>query len=108
MAVAATRHRLKTGHLPDALDDLVPEELPFPPRDPFTTSQPLRLRKMDQGIVVWWVGQDGEDDGGPSTKTYADFGTDGNDDLGLWVGPDDFGRPPERSTPQPADGAGPA
>ena len=108
VAVAATRHRLKTGHLPDALDDLVPEELPFPPRDPFTTSQPLRLRKMDQGIVVWWVGQDGEDDGGPSTKTYADFGTDGNDDLGLWVGPDDFGRPPERSTPQPADGAGPA
>ena len=99
---------MKTGHLPDSLDDLVPEELPFPPRDPFTTSQALRLRKMDQGIVVWWVGQDGEDDGGPSTKTGADFGTDGNDDLGLWVGPDDFGRPPERSAPQPAHGDGPA
>ena len=98
VVVAATRHRLKTGHLPDSLDDLVPEELPFPPRDPFTTSQPLQLKKVDEGIVVWWVGWDGEDDGGPSTKTGADFGmdgTDGNDDLGLWVGPDDFGRPPE-------------
>ena len=93
VAVAATRHRLKTGHLPDSLDDLVPEELPFPPRDPFTTSQPLQLKKVDEGIVVWWVGWDGEDDGGPSTKTGAGFGT--NDDLGLWVGPDDFGRPPE-------------
>ncbi|RLS82062.1 MAG: hypothetical protein DWI05_04165 [Planctomycetota bacterium] len=98
VVVAATRHRLKTGHLPDSLDDLVPEELPFPPRDPFTTSQPLQLKKVDEGIVVWWVGWDGEDDGGPSTKTGADFGmdgTDGNDDLGLWVGPDDFGHPPE-------------
>ncbi|MEN9665576.1 MAG: hypothetical protein RLZZ326_1939 [Planctomycetota bacterium] len=101
VAVAATRHRLKTGHLPDSLDDLVPEELPFPPRDPFTTSQPLRLKKVDEGIVVWWVGWDGEDDGGPSMKTGDDFGmdgtdgTDGNDDLGLWVGPDDFGRPSE-------------
>lgn len=98
VAVAATRHRLKTGHLPDSLDDLVPEELPFPPRDPFITSQPLQLKKVDEGIVVWWVGWDSEDDGGPSTKTGADFGmdgTDGNDDLGLWVGPDDFGRPPE-------------
>jgi len=79
--VAATRLRLETGGLPAALDDLVPGTLPAVPRDPFTVDQPLLMRRGDDGLCVYSVGPDGEDDGGPAAPGAAK--AEGNDDVGL-------------------------
>jgi hypothetical protein len=81
--VAATRQRLASGQLPDALDR---EWLAAMPADPYTGTtltdrQPLRSRSADGALVVWSVGPDGEDDGGP-VPAGADA-VEGNDDIGL-------------------------
>jgi hypothetical protein len=81
VAVAATRHRIETGSLPESLDDLVPSYLPLDPADPFADAAPLRLKKSDDSLVIYSVGPDGEDDGGPlppGTEPAA-----ANDDVGL-------------------------
>ena len=81
VAVAATRHRIEKGSLPESLDDIVPAFLPFSPADPFADNAPLRLTQTDSGLVIYSVGPDGENDGGPvapGTEPAA-----GNDDVGL-------------------------
>ncbi|MDA1038768.1 MAG: hypothetical protein O3A37_00555 [Planctomycetota bacterium] len=81
VAVAATRHRIAKGSLPESLDDIGPEFLPLEPADPFAANAPLRLKQTDTGLVIYSVGPDGEDDGGPAAP-----GTEpaaGNDDVGL-------------------------
>jgi hypothetical protein len=81
VAVAATRLRIEKGSLPESLDDLVPAFLPFSPADPFADNAPLRLTQTDSGLVIYSVGPDGENDGGPvapGTEPAA-----GNDDVGL-------------------------
>jgi hypothetical protein len=79
--VAATRARLTGGSLPDAIEALVPENLPAVPRDPFTDGKPLLAKRADDKWIVWSVGPDGEDDGGPP-PAGADA-EPGNDDVGL-------------------------
>lgn len=84
--VAATRQRLAGGHLPDTLEAIDREWLPAMPTDPYTGTtltdrQPLRSRSADGEFVVWSVGPDGEDDGGP-VPAGADA-VEGNDDIGL-------------------------
>ena len=76
--VAATRARLAGTSLAESL---VPEAVPALPGDPFTTDQPLLTKRTLDGWVVYSVGPDGEDDGGPPAAS-ADR-TDGNDDEGL-------------------------
>lgn len=76
--VAATRARLAGTSLADSL---VPEALPALPDDPFTTDKPLLANRADDGWVVFSVGPDGEDDGGPQPPE-ADS-VEGNDDVGL-------------------------
>lgn len=49
--------------------------------DPFTTDQPLLAKRTDDGWVVYSVGPDGEDDGGP-LPPEADS-VEGHDDIGL-------------------------
>ena len=79
--VAATKHRLETGSLSESLDILVPARLPTLPLDPFTTGSSLRMKLTPEELVVWSVGPDGEDDGGPEPSGAArDFR---NDDVGL-------------------------
>ena len=51
------------------------------PRDPFTTDAPLLLKVTPEDLLVWSVGPDGEDDGGPQ-KDGEDHDTS-NDDIGL-------------------------
>jgi hypothetical protein len=88
--IAATKRRLAGGGLPESLDDLVPDQLSAVPRDPYTDNkQPLRSKLADGGIVVWGVGLNSEDDGGP-TGHDSDSGEarDYNDDSGLWLVPD--------------------
>jgi hypothetical protein len=62
-ALAAELYRLAKGHWPERLDDLVPDYLPAVPTDPFD-GRPLRLRRTEDGLIVYSVGPDGEDNGG--------------------------------------------
>ena len=80
-AVAATRMRLKTGSLPENLARLVPGAFPAPPLDLFTSGQPLQYRLTDNALLIYSVGPNGVDDGGPSGPE-AD-GPSSNDDIGL-------------------------
>jgi hypothetical protein len=79
--LAATRERLATGAIPESIDALVPARLPSVPRDPFTTDAPLHLKATPEELLIWSVGPDGEDDGGPQPPD-AEPDT-GNDDIGL-------------------------
>lgn len=91
--VAATRQRLAGGSLPEALERLVPARLPAVPTDPFTDDAPLRFKPVEGGFVVWSIGPDGEDDGGPPSRDPS--ATDaGNDDIGLWLVPDGIAEAP--------------
>ncbi|MFM7138418.1 MAG: hypothetical protein ACKO1M_15355, partial [Planctomycetota bacterium] len=76
--VAATRARLAGKPLTDSL---VPEAVPALPGDPFTADKLLVAKRTDEGWVVYSVGPDGEDDGGPEAPG-ADM-IEGNDDVGL-------------------------
>ena len=79
--LAATRQRLAGGSPPESIDALVPARLPAVPRDPFTKGDPLRMRIDGDETVVWSIGPDGEDDGGPLRDGEArDLD---NDDVGL-------------------------
>jgi hypothetical protein len=62
-ALAAERYRLAKGRWPERLEDLVPDYLPAVPADPFD-GRPLRLRRTDDGLMVYSIGPDGEDNGG--------------------------------------------
>jgi hypothetical protein len=78
VVVAATRGRLEGRPLANSLG---PDgQLPLPP-DPFTRGKPLQARLVDGGWLVYSVGPDGEDDGGPAAEgTESEVG---NDDVGL-------------------------
>lgn len=83
IAVAATRHRLETGSEPKSVAALVPRFLPAPPRDPFTVNEPLILKENADAWLVYSVGPNGKNDGGP-VKPGAEEPS-GNDDVGLWL-----------------------
>ena len=100
--LAATRYRLATGALPQALETLVPDYLPTLPTDVFgrkkkknADSTPgsaapadpdgpqtaLKLKQLEGVWTVYSVGPSGNDDGGPPPEgTEPDLG---NDDIGL-------------------------
>ena len=79
--VAATKQRLETGDVPETLDQLAAQLVPPAARDPFTADQPLVMKRTDDALLVYSIGPDGEDDGGPVAPS-ADK-VEGNDDLGL-------------------------
>jgi hypothetical protein len=62
-AIAVERHRQATGHLPQALAELIPVYLPAVPVDPFTGG-PMRYRQSGEGYTLYSVGRDRSDDGG--------------------------------------------
>lgn len=73
--VAATRARLVGTSLAESL---VPDALPA---DRFTADKSLLSKQTDDGWVVYSVGPDGEDDGGPQPE--GPEAVEGNDDVGL-------------------------
>jgi hypothetical protein len=79
--VAATKQRLETGAVPETFDELAAQLVPPASRDPFTADQPLVMTRTDDTLLVYSVGPDGEDDGGP-VAPGADK-VEGNDDIGL-------------------------
>jgi hypothetical protein len=79
--VAATKERLETGTVPETFDELAAQLVPPASRDPFTADQPLVMKRTDDALLVYSIGPDGEDDGGP-VALGADK-VEGNDDVGL-------------------------
>ena len=69
-AVAVERYRLANGHWPDRLDDLVPAYLSKIAIDPFD-GQPLRFRRLKDGVIIYTVGEDQKDDGGQRIRIKA-------------------------------------
>lgn len=62
--VAVYRYALRHNKLPENLDELVPEELPFVPTDPID-GRPMRTRRLgEEELIVYSIGQDLTDDGG--------------------------------------------
>jgi hypothetical protein len=61
--VAVERYRLAQHRWPEALTDLVPVYLAAVPTDPYDGA-PVRFRRFTEGVVVYSVGEDSQDDGG--------------------------------------------
>jgi hypothetical protein len=76
--IAAERHRLATGRWPESLASLAPAFIEAVPTDPYT-GEPLRYRRIDDGILIYAVGADLVDNGGTLAalpKDIDDAGTD--------------------------------
>jgi len=76
VGLALERYRLATGRWPKELTELVPDYLPAVPTDPFD-GRPMRYRPLSDGVIVYSVGPDGQDDGGAlNRKNVVVPGTD--------------------------------
>ncbi len=82
--LAAQRFRLACGCLPDTLGPLVPDYLAAIPPDPFDGA-PLRYQRLEQGFMVYSVGEDGRDDGGKREPPRGNRKPDESFDLVLQV-----------------------
>jgi hypothetical protein len=63
VALAAERYRREKKTWPDSIDKLCPKYLAVVPIDSFD-GQPLRYRRLEDGVMVYAIGNDGVDDGG--------------------------------------------
>lgn len=63
VALAAKRHQLAHGSLPESLEKMVPEFLEAVPRDLFD-GEPLRYRRTEHGALIYSVGKDLKDNSG--------------------------------------------
>jgi hypothetical protein len=74
--LAAERYRRQHGRWPDSLDDLKGDYLREVPLDPYD-GKPLRYRKDGEGVIIYAIWKDHQDDGGDraTLNTYKD-GTD--------------------------------
>jgi hypothetical protein len=65
--LALERYRINTGQWAPSLANLVPQYLPGEQLDPFDGAV-LRYRRLEDGVVIHSVGQDGKDHGGQLTR----------------------------------------
>jgi hypothetical protein len=79
-AVAVERYRLAHGRWPERLQDLVPTYLSKIPVDP---CQPLRYRRLKDGVIIYTVCEEQQDNGGQRVRIKA---RDPDRDVGfqLW------------------------
>jgi ABC-type transport system involved in multi-copper enzyme maturation permease subunit len=63
VTTAVERYRRAHGRWPDTLQSLLPQFLARVPKDPYD-GQPLRYRIVSDGVVLYSIGPDGQDDGG--------------------------------------------
>ncbi len=73
--LAVERYRQAHGHWPRSLSDLVPDYLAKVPIDPYDAA-PLRFRSFVDGVVVYSVGADREDNGGKFDRNPQAKGSD--------------------------------
>jgi hypothetical protein len=96
VGLAAERYRLKHGAWPVAPTELVPAFLPSPlPADPFD-GQPLRFKRLPDGVVIYSVGADRVDDRG-QVRAVGTSQAATDDGVRLWD-------PAARRQPPPAGG----
>jgi hypothetical protein len=95
-AVAAERYRLRHGTWPASLAALVPEFLRQVPADPYD-GQPLRYRRLPDGVLIYSVSTDGQDDGGTINRENPTFP---GSDLGFRLWDVKHRRQPPRPAPQ--------
>jgi len=70
-AIALRRFQLGHAHLPETMNDLVPEYIASVPIDPYD-GKPLKYRlNPDETYLLYSVGEDGKDDGGDPTNTSS-------------------------------------
>jgi hypothetical protein len=79
IALASERYRRDHGGWPESIDKLCPKYLDTVPLDPFD-GQPLRYRRLADGVVIYSVGQDGIDDGGNLDREHM---TQSGVDIGI-------------------------
>jgi hypothetical protein len=92
-ALAAERFRLANKRWPNKLDELCPQFLPKVLVDPYD-GKPLRLANRDDGIVIYSIGGDGEDNGGEPLMPNPTPTEPGDLGIRLW-NPDRRRLPPE-------------
>jgi hypothetical protein len=81
-AVAVERYRRQHGRWPESLTELVPAQLSQLPLDPFD-GQPIRYRRLTDGVVIYCLGPDLQDNGGKLDRQNP--GATGTDlGLQLW------------------------
>jgi hypothetical protein len=61
--LAAERFRLANERWPGSMEELVPRFLTRPIPDPYY-GKPIRLRRLEGGLLIYSIGPDGVDDGG--------------------------------------------
>jgi hypothetical protein len=70
VAVAAERYRRDKGRWPKTLDELTHDYLKAVPTDPYD-GKPLRYKHLADGVIVYSVGPDKEDNGGARNRNNA-------------------------------------
>jgi hypothetical protein len=77
VGVALERYRRDHGAWPENLDALIPTYLNAIPSDP-QDGKPLRYKRNQDGVLVYWVGLDSTDNGGKldRTQNYLAQGVD--------------------------------
>ena len=83
VAIAATKFRIAHDGLPEKAASLVPDFLPFLPKDAFLKDSHLRYSNKDDGVAIYSVGPNGKDDGGPGPEMDKDQPK--NDDVGIFL-----------------------
>ena len=73
--LAAERFRQARGCWPAEMKEMIPEFLPTPLLDPFT-AKPLIMHRTADGLIIYSVSTDGEDDGGNLAPNYRARGSD--------------------------------
>jgi hypothetical protein len=89
VALAAKRYQQARGHWPANLAELAPAFLTAVPLDPYD-GQPIRSRRLENGIVVYSIGSDRVDNGGWIDRVHP--GVKGTD-----VGMEIFANPSKRT-----------
>jgi hypothetical protein len=101
-ALAAERYRRDHGRWPASLDQLAPGYVKAVPTDPYD-GKPLRYKRVADGVLVYSVGPDRQDDGGALNRTnHRAKGTDYG--FRLWDA-DRRRQPPAEVLPPPTEGA---
>src|SRR5262249_44114941 len=75
IALAAERYRREHGRWPETPEELMPKYLAKGLKDPYD-GRPIRIKKTAEGLVVYSVGPDGQDNGGKIGANPMEPGTD--------------------------------
>ncbi|HET6574283.1 MAG TPA: hypothetical protein VFG68_11805 [Fimbriiglobus sp.] len=99
--VACERYRQRNGRWPESLDAIPKDILPAVPTDPLT-GKPISYRRLADGVIVYSIGPDGQDDGGRFTEEADKPGGPKTRDFGIRLWDPDRRRqsPPPRLEPE--------